>query len=151
SLIGLVLSSYYINNNTLFPSVITLIPCSLAAVFIFTAHAIQHNHLNFINYLGKISYPIYLWHWPLIVYLSLLSVHLTLAIKLSLIIIAIALATLTHELIEKRIKNYPFFLKQPILALFVLPSSITILCILLYLQQKTEETGSKQTSNIEST
>lgn len=145
SIFGLILSSYYINQKTLFPSYITLIPCFLTSFYIYTAHSFQHKILHPIQYIGKISYPMYLWHWPLIVYFSLLSINITLIIKFILIILTIALSTLTYELIEKNIKKYEPRILRPILTILALPSSLIILSILIYLplnRQKISNTSS---------
>lgn len=154
SILGLMLSSYYINQNTLFPSYITLIPCLLTAIYIYTAHSFQHKKLYPIQYIGRISYPMYLWHWPLIVYLSLLSINITLIVKFILIILTIALSILTYELIEKKIKKHAHRLSKPILTIFALPSSLIILSILIYLpldNKKTSHNNSEPASTTANT
>jgi peptidoglycan/LPS O-acetylase OafA/YrhL len=54
-------------------------------------------------WIGLISYPLYLWHWPLLSYLHILC-EPTPTKKLFAVAAAIALAFLTYTLIEKRIR-----------------------------------------------
>lgn len=130
--LSLVFISNWINPSTLFPSYTALIPCLLAAVFIYASQSLDYKYLNSVKYLGKISYPMYLWHWPIIVYLSLLSVNLSFLVKTLTLISTIFLAALTYEFIEKRIRKYYSNLKQPILTLFILPSTLIILLATIY-------------------
>ena len=57
-------------------------------------------------FIGLISYPLYLWHWPL---LSLLQIteqgEVTRPVKAAAIAIAVVLATLTYLLIERPIRR----------------------------------------------
>lgn len=132
TIFSLIFISNLINSNTLFPSYIALIPCLLATIFIYTAHFLNSKYLSSLQYLGKISYPMYLWHWPIIVYLSLLSINLSFPVKILVIIFTISLATLTYEILEKKSKKLAKTLSQPIRTLFILPSTLIILASLIY-------------------
>lgn len=54
---------------------------------------------------GLISYPLYLWHWPLLSYLGILYNEPTVTKKLFAVSAAITLAFLTYTLIEKRVRD----------------------------------------------
>lgn len=56
---------------------------------------------------GLISYPLYLWHWPLFSFAYLIDdkMHDNKTLKITLILIAIALATLTYRYLEKPIRR----------------------------------------------
>jgi peptidoglycan/LPS O-acetylase OafA/YrhL len=55
---------------------------------------------------GKISFPLYLWHWPLLSLLRIVKVSLPSPVaRLDAIIAAIALSLLTYVLIEKPIRS----------------------------------------------
>lgn len=59
--------------------------------------------------LGLISYPLYLWHWPLLSYATILGGELAgerkwLFIRLTCVLIALLLALLTYFLIERPIR-----------------------------------------------
>lgn len=149
---SLIATSKFIDQNTIFPSYIALIPCFLTAIFIYTAHDLSSKHLQPLQYLGKVSYPMYLWHWPIIAYLSLLSIQLSLPIQLLVIAITIALSTVTYELLEKNIKRSAHKIKKPIRLLFILPSTLIILISILYLtfsnKKHTDTSDSAPTNNL---
>jgi peptidoglycan/LPS O-acetylase OafA/YrhL len=56
-------------------------------------------------YLGLISYPIYLWHWPLLTFARIIENDTPSAfIRLSVIFLSVLLAWATYWLIEKRLR-----------------------------------------------
>lgn len=68
-------SVFFYDSNTLFPGLAALIPC-LGAAFIIYAGSGNHKTLlsallssRLLVGIGLISYSLYLWHWPLIVFL----------------------------------------------------------------------------------
>ncbi|WDE98208.1 acyltransferase family protein [Lentisphaera profundi] len=67
-LIGIAISYIIIDKTFLFPSGITILPILATACFIFASHQNRLLTLSPIVYIGKISYPLYLWHWPIIVF-----------------------------------------------------------------------------------
>ena len=55
--------------------------------------------------IGIISFPIYLWHWPLLVYTKILYGHTpSHAIRVAIILISILLAFLTYTVIERPLR-----------------------------------------------
>lgn len=77
----LILSAYFLFDlNTPFPGYAALLPCLGAALIIFTnggglcrtGRVLSH---PFAVGVGKISYPLYLWHWPVIVFLKYLWIE----------------------------------------------------------------------------
>lgn len=58
---------------------------------------------------GLISYPLYLWHWPLLSLLEILHLPGSAALyKMLAALLAIVLATLTYQFIEKPIRTPPY-------------------------------------------
>ena len=101
-LILLFLSLFSRENN--FPGFMALLPTIAAAFFIaqgpnqylnrFFSHAL-------FQYIGKISYPLYLWHWPLIAFANIrYEMIVPLKIKLFILVISFILADLTRRFIE---------------------------------------------------
>lgn len=90
--------------QTVMPGVNAILPCVAAALLIVggryagALHPVLSNRP--LRYLGRISYPLYLWHWPLLFAFNRLGLRDTawmcLALGLSLL-----LAALTHHWIEK--------------------------------------------------
>ena len=57
-------------------------------------------------YVGLISYPLYLWHWPLLTYARILYDGLPpVNVRVAVLVLSIGLAWATHELLEKRVRH----------------------------------------------
>ena len=113
SIIGLSLilaAGLAFNSGTPFPGAAALLPCVGAALIIaagksgksFVGRALS---LRPVVFIGMISYSLYLWHWPLIVFQGtngLLAKGLTPnATKVVLILVSVAIATLSWRFIEQ--------------------------------------------------
>lgn len=120
----IVASSFFINNQSLFPSYTALFPCVTAAGFIYFGKHFTGRATKWIEYIGKISYPMYLWHWPIIVYFTQQSIKLDAITKILIIIITIIFSIFTYEKIEKSIKTSSKKIKKPVKLLFITPSLI---------------------------
>lgn len=106
----IVSGAFIFNENTAFPGTAALIPVTSTALLLLSRDTWppfldQISRLGIIQWLGKISYPLYLWHWPVLVIpeihlsRSLTSFELILAIFLILL-----LSDLTHRLIEEPLR-----------------------------------------------
>lgn len=98
-----------INKQSLFPGAWALLPC-LGAAFIILAG--EHAYFNkflltskpFV-WFGLISFPLYLWHWPLLSFAHILENETpSRKIRLAAVMIAIVFAWLTYKLIERPIR-----------------------------------------------
>ena len=97
------------NKQSLFPGAWSLLPCLGAALIIFAG---EHTYLNKIFltsrpviWFGLISFPLYLWHWPLLSFAHILENETpSREIRLAAIIFAVILAWLTYQLIERPIR-----------------------------------------------
>ncbi|WP_217578493.1 acyltransferase family protein [Mesorhizobium sp. GbtcB19] len=58
-----------------------------------------------LQWIGKLSYSIYLWHWPVIVYAGMLAPELTPAERLYCLALTLALSSLSYHLIENPIRR----------------------------------------------
>lgn len=105
SLIGLLLISFYYNNDTPFPGFAALLPCFFSVLLIHNTGQAKFSSSFFNNKLmrwfGKISYSLYLVHWPLIVYYKfLLSKELDITAQVFLFLISTILGFLLYKFIE---------------------------------------------------
>ncbi len=98
------LSVLYLTGDTRYPSWYALMPV-LGAAFLLVlpknsagSKVLSHKGLVF---LGKISYPLYLWHWPLLCFFRIVKGdQLGAGIKCIIIFASISLAYITYKLVE---------------------------------------------------
>lgn len=110
----LVIGVYFINPERRFPGFWALFP-SLAAFLLIKAgpHAWFNQHVlskRLFVWVGLISFPLYLWHWPLLVFAEIKLGALDTTTKLGLIALSALLSWLTYRLVERPIrfdKNLP--------------------------------------------
>jgi len=106
-----VVALIFLNKKSAFPGWWALLPV-IGAIFIIAAgpqallnKVVLSNKL--MVWLGAISYPLYLWHWPLLSYLYILEggdpsgVH-----RLYALMLAIFLAWLTYKFIEQPVRRH---------------------------------------------
>src|SRR5581483_8554886 len=103
--VGTLLVFLLYNDHTPFPGWAALAPVAVTAAAILGEGSLC-NRLLLSNpvavFIGKISYPLYLWHWPLLVFGKLYPLRpLTVTETAGLVVAAFLLAWLTYEFIEK--------------------------------------------------
>ena len=123
--IGLIaIGTLIISPFSTFPGWIALLPTIGALLIIAASEKELVNHYLLSNkvmvYLGLISYPLYLWHWVLLSFVRITeSGEVAQEIRLGAIAIAVLLAILTHQFIEKPMQLNKFS-KQKTIALIIL-------------------------------
>ncbi len=137
SLLGFALIIYaviFLDKNKLFPGYIALIPTIGASFLILAGSGIYTGWVNNnilsrkpIVYIGLISYPLYLWHWPLLSFTRIAessspSINLTIA----MLIISFLLAWLTYQFIELPIRSKASYIPRKITLYLVI--TIIIIC-----------------------
>lgn len=74
--LGIFLTSYMISSESIFPGYWALVPTLSSAFIIQAGHSTLINKYILSNefsvFIGKVSYPLYLWHWPFLVFSRLL-------------------------------------------------------------------------------
>ncbi|MET0387568.1 MAG: acyltransferase family protein [Polyangiales bacterium] len=55
--------------------------------------------------IGLISYPLYLWHWPLLAFGAVVLGELSVGVRVAAVLAAVALATLTYRVVELPIRT----------------------------------------------
>ena len=104
-IIAILVPTLLLDENDPFPGALAIAPCLGAALVIFAGDAPYIGRLltNSVTiYLGKISYSLYLVHWPIFVFWRYVTSHeWTLAEKALLIAAAIGAAHLLHTYVEK--------------------------------------------------
>lgn len=106
------LSFYFLDSNMDWPGPYTIVPV-FAAFIIITANC-DFRVLKFgvVQGTGKISYSLYLWHWPMYVIAQYLGFDLNTTTVLVLMLISFILAYLSYKFVE----SFSFANNKPILA-----------------------------------
>lgn len=105
------------SNATAFPGVNALLPCSAAALIL---HSAPNSYLSYllssapIVFIGRISYSLYLVHWPLIVLFRYIIGRDALepGEKLFLVSMSVVLGYCLHLLVETRFRQPPKTVKE---------------------------------------
>jgi peptidoglycan/LPS O-acetylase OafA/YrhL len=109
-------SVFWYGSQTPFPGVAALLPVLGTAAIIAagTAHGrLWHSWITDrkpVQWLGGVSYSLYLWHWPLIVVAPFaLQRELSGSIRVGLLVVALALAWVTKLLVEDPGRTWTFW------------------------------------------
>lgn len=106
----ILISIAIVNHLDPFPGAWALLP-AIGAAFIIKAgeEAWLNQQLlarKWVVWVGLISYPLYLWHWPLLSFARIMeSAPPSPSLRASLIVASLILAWMTYELIEKPIRS----------------------------------------------
>ncbi len=93
-----------------FPGWVALFPTLGTVMFIAAGpHALFNRHLfsqRPLVGIGLISYPLYLWHWPLLSFAEIIESSVpSLSIRISALALSFILAWMTYELVEKPVRR----------------------------------------------
>lgn len=121
-IILLVYGNLYIDENLNFPSGWALVPVSGAVLIIAAGPSTAINRVILMNrlavWLGLISYPLYLWHWPILSFIQIIDGKFPHRDQRILaVILSILLAWLTFKFIESPIRFSK--IKRKTLAIFI--------------------------------
>lgn len=127
----LILSFFVLNEASLFPGALALVPC-ICTVFLIifrspTTDKFLGNPAS--TWLGKHSYQIYLWHWPLLAFSRYwLGVYdLPLLWILGNLVACVALSTLGYRFVETRLRHHKLSLFKSITYYYMAPGIALIL------------------------
>ena len=108
--IGLFISVYVISSDQPTPGVTTLLPVFASGLIILADAQLSTN--KFLEWLGDLSFPLYLVHWPLIVILNFRDPSPSIISRLALIALAVGLSHLLHVYVELRFHRIGGFRKS---------------------------------------
>ena len=114
--IFLALAMRFINNERYFPGAWALLPVCGAALLIAGGPRAWVNKYFLSNravvFIGNISYPIYLWHWPLLTFLNIIEQGHTTSLQIRVVLfMTLAFSWLTYRFVERPIRSRPPSLK----------------------------------------
>lgn len=124
-----------LTETSTFPGVLALLPVTGTALLILLVPAAPAGTLVGrllalppLQWVGKLSYSWYLWHWPLLVVGRVLLPESTLATDLTLAIAGLVMAQVSYTLVEHPVRMASFFQRKAApyaLALVIAASGIT--------------------------
>lgn len=118
-----------LTSETPFPGWSALPPTIGAALMIAAGEKAWVNRyflsLRPLVWVGLISYPLYLWHWPLLSFASIVEGGaVAFDLRVLLVIVSVALAAATYLLVERPIRRYR------IRSLFIVPGSLVAMALI---------------------
>lgn len=123
-----ILAVLLLSRDKLFPGWWALLPTVGACLILAAGPTAWFNRRilsnNFLVKIGLISYPLYLWHWPLLAFARIVEGQTPAKeVRIGAVLISIALAWLTYRFIEKPVR-FGAYQKAKIIMLCVLMSII---------------------------
>lgn len=98
------------NEDMPFPGWLALLPVGATCLFIWAGESAWVNRHVLGNpllvFVGLISYPLYLWHWPLLTFARILQgAEPPLPVRFCLVVLSVVLAILTYLYVEKPVRR----------------------------------------------
>lgn len=146
SIIGItiiLIPAVVLNKSSLFPGLNAILPCIGTALLIFTGK--EEDNKGIVNKLlfnkslvliGLTSYSMYLWHWPIFVFIKYLGINLDGFIRILSLLLIFALSYFSWRFVEQPFrKKYKYNFKKTLLYIF-LPSLSAIALIYAVIDSK---------------
>ena len=111
SIISILTVSFIFNETTPFPGTAALVPVIATMLLIasrgkWPPFLNRVTELSIVQWLGAISYPLYLWHWPILVIPSIyLGRDLSVLERFVLLSATVVLAGVTHRYVEEPLRH----------------------------------------------
>ena len=141
----IIIATFVFDKNHHYPGWRAILPVLGAVLIIYAGQDSWVNrHIlgnKLVIFIGLISYPLYLWHWPLLSFARIIeSEPLSASVRIILVASSFILAVLTYYLIEKPIRSSQFQRFWTI-ALTAIMVCIGILGFLAYERELTSKLG----------
>jgi peptidoglycan/LPS O-acetylase OafA/YrhL len=139
----LVCGFFFIGRNSLFPGWWSLLPTLGTVLLITSGNASWFNRNVLSNkvmvLIGLISYPLYLWHWPLLTFTRIYWGHPDISKLIIASIISIPLAYLTFRFIETPIRNCKFQFNTKVITFVAISTLVGMAGLAIYLSNGVPE------------
>ncbi len=118
-------SGFFITGDTNFPGWIALVPVLGTTVALVAGAEQPQRGVGVVlgspplQMLGTLSYSWYLWHWPFLVFAVALFPNISLPGKIGAAASSLAVAAITHHLIENPVRFQPYLIRRPALSLYL--------------------------------
>ena len=131
-LITLLLCGALVTNSATFPGYIVAIPVLAtlatlqAGVGAPSSPAARLLSWRPLQYLGKISYSLYLWHWPVLMIAPQVFPSNSAAVRTGCVALSVLLAAITHVAVENPVRFNSLLVPRPLLTLGIVGLSLMI-------------------------
>src|SRR5258708_7683902 len=121
--LGILGSGHFIVGNRNFPGWLALMPVLGTALVVMAGSERPHQGVSAIlelaplQKLGSLSYSWYLWHWPFLIFATILFPTITIGGKLIAAFGSLGFAAVTHHLVENPIRFHPRLIQRPTFSL----------------------------------
>ncbi len=129
--------SLYITKSTPFPGLWSLIPCFAALLILVFAEGTVISRVLLENklsvHLGRLSYGMYLWHWPIVAYVTYLGVDFEFEVQVLILLTTYLAALFSYHLVENPIRYSNLNWNSSYKMLLLLPmSTIALLYVITW-------------------
>ncbi|MBS1779239.1 MAG: acyltransferase [Bacteroidetes bacterium] len=130
--IAISVSVLFFDDSIAYPGVYALLPVTGTAMIIYGISddlSLVKSILSWkpLVFIGRISYSVYMWHWPLLVFANMLVVHTMSAVQNVLFLLfLIIISTLSYYFIEQPFRNKQLLRKSASFALTCLVSLLVV-------------------------
>ncbi|KAI9135882.1 acyltransferase family-domain-containing protein [Paraphysoderma sedebokerense] len=136
----IILGFIFVNEDSVFPGWWSLLPTVGAAFLIYAGPEATFNKYvlgsRVFIFIGKISYPLYLWHWPLLVYAKelypIIDHRPVWAQPFVMVILASVFSIITYYFVEDRVRHNKSKLVVPILSVLMVVMVVIGIVILTH-------------------
>ncbi len=119
------------NTRTAFPGAAALLP-ALGTIAVLRACSVgissgpgKYLSARWLQKIGQLSYSWYLWHWPVLVFATIVVGNLDLPARLICLAFSLALAAVSFHFVERPIRHKPALVQYPAYA-FVMAAVLTV-------------------------
>lgn len=138
SVLGIMLiisSSVLINRESTFPGINALWPCLGTALLISASFISKDDGAPLVNrflslkpfvYIGKISYPMYLWHWPIIAFCHYKSIDFSIINQSIMLLSTVILSSATFHFVENKVRYISWGVFKSSITMVASPAIIII-------------------------
>ncbi|QFI40137.1 acyltransferase [Moritella marina ATCC 15381] len=120
----IIYSIVYISKDDYYPGYLSIFPTLGTVFFIISRQDSFVNKLFSIKpmvYLGQISYSIYLWHWPIIVYFNYTGIEIKSAEIFYILFFVFTLSSLSYRFVEVPFIRFNFNFKSVLIYYYMIP------------------------------
>lgn len=128
-----------------FPGWVALIPTLGTAAALIAGTASPQRGVSVVlataplQWIGRLSYSWYLWHWPFLVFATALLPAISTSGKIAAAVASLAIATISYHFVERPIRFHPILLKRPTLSIGL--AGIVTICSLGFATASIELAG----------